>query len=275
MDGSYSPADLVIMPVPQATSFMSRLIDFVKQNGNATFLTVATSLLDCREDISLHENFFLTIGRFPYPEIVLNYKDKTIDFINALAEVSIEAVVFFSRNVVNAFSHSFSNLATLTYYIPKLFPILEKTKDELNCHEIWDDEWETTKMALGVNEMPMWKTDIAFSNSIRGSYLGEIDKMMDKSIYLCNYMVVDNYVSKNPGVSIDDLFNDGIHHSKRDEPSGGNPKVRHTKQKTPVVRTGPKKRIDLEPKGGTKMTFSLINSAFKKYQKKTDDVKEI
>lgn len=268
MDGSYSQADLTTMSMDEASSFFTKVIDFTKENDDPTFKQVALAILEPRDDITLHESFFLKLASFPYPEMVLNYRERVIDFLNILSLFSIEATIFFAKNIVNAFSHSFTGLKTLEFYCPKLLTVLESTKEEINCHEIWDEEWDMTKEMIGVLHIfPMWKTDISTSNVFRGAYLGEIDKLIDRTIFLYNYFLVGDYVQKAPETTIDDLFNDGIHQPIRE-------KKTITKKSSFVPRQTPKKRIDLKPKKEI-FQVSVINSAFKKYVKKTDVVKEI
>lgn len=198
MDGTYSPADTEILTHDVALSFMGDVCKFVKENDDYSFGDLVATLIERRYDMTRYEQFFLMLDRLPYPVIVMNYRTNVLEFAEALSDFSIEAVVFFLRNIINAFDNSFIDLRTISLYYPRLIDILEQTKDSLKSHDVWDNEWSSKKELMGVDVFPMWNTDIRFSNTQRGLYCDEIVKMIDKMNYLFNNLVVNDYFKHTP-----------------------------------------------------------------------------
>lgn len=278
MDGSYLESDLAPLPIKSALDIMKTIVDLIKKNEDCILQDVVLSVISPRDDITLYENFFLILRRFPYPEIVLNYKTETLDFFEALSKFSIEATVFFGKNLVETFSHSFMNFDIINVYHGKVIHLLETTKEMLNENSIWDEEWAASKELMGVDIIPMWNTDITFSNSIRGSYNGEIDKMINRAIFFYNCFVVEKYITKDPSSTPDELFKDSDDHEmqpvKKRTTESKPVKVKKESVNTPKKSTNPNSKTTI---GNEDMLLPVLASIFKRISSKGHDenVKDI
>lgn len=271
MESYYTVYDINGMSKDDALLFMDQFIWLADVNEENNFYDIALSLARRRIDLTLYDEFYMMLSGFPIVHLIQQNKDILVSFVKRLSNLSIEATIFFVKNIF--LCHSFMDKERICFFISNLFPIMELTKKMIHNTVIWEEEQIEIREMMGIDNYPITDYDVKISCSNKISYMKEIDDIMGMAIYYANSYFKNEYLEVKKNISAKDLFD------KNEKKVNQSTKIEKPIYKKGMVEINvcfSENSEILKRKGKFNPSFaSLMNSAFSRYVKNHGEAKDI